>query len=1189
MAQNFLLNLLLLQFLAIKVFSQTPEILSLHIGDRASSDPDLVAQVKSLTLQFTGVNFKEDPFQVSVLLDDSIQCKVEPLSFSSTYFRCVIDEQDYLTTGVKLISVKIDNNDVSCSDCQFTVTDTCNFVIDSIFPTETVPGGVIKIFGHFRENTVQNIYEVRLGDFFCVFDVETFGDDLNEFDKTYIECSVPPTIPHGEYEIKVFDTYNENIAFTSMGLRNYNQDMETFHLRVIPRVAWMNTNQGSPSGLTLHVRTNYESLDAEDLSVSLGFEECKVSKVKSNLVKCALPRETVRSKKLFPGGVGLVDNTFNESPSGDISTEKIYITVPKFIYSSDTKFTKEISTVFCSRHSGYYSFVIETSGMTIKDAQISTNRLDYETPKEKLDMTSLCTTTKISDHFDHNFFDRNCIVLLKKSRCRFIKITLESTEENTQFNLGMILNDAHDVGFPQPSPIKTFKMNFHYSDIYEAYEISIDPDFGGEFNLVVEVYDLKDDSNKLNKIIVENIPFDIDAPSFEKKLNDFLSRRVSILLATPKANTNKIYTIDFKDAALFKYVISIQVLKISQKGQVTIQKTREQSYPPVGSARLKVNDLFLDIQFAETSTSIQEKLSALGLLQNEVQVITTLSKQNKYHIFLRFNSPDFIVTIESNSITGGTNVMDEIEIVLKDVTDEYQSKIYFKTIPSDYLRTWSSTPEVTVNKSGEYFFCASEVCEFEYFQGDFPEIENVVLNNNFFGFHVDYSGDNDGIQEAVNKSRNYQILGFNGACSIQTFSNDNIWCSLKTNPDNSIQKEAGVNFSLKVELLDFGFLESDEKPVNLVPTIKEIVPSRGSSAGGNLVQIRGTHFKINPHTVLKVRVGDNDAEIISFTNTIIEVIVPSNTAAFHSNTGASNTNIGASNTNIGPLITLEFDEDSYTFQNVYNYDESLDIQAISVDDSLLSFWEDWTLTLTGNFMGFSIEEIEVSTSRKPLLEVSQTQLVTGVNDDTISVNMRNINNDNYLLNLVNFRVGRNKDDLDMNYKNQILFNQTAELQGSSMGGKTFKFLISHFPTNPDHVQIFIKSIFIKCKVVNLSPTWLKVQVPFYEFKMHTDLEFQVILKYREIIKDTNLIFRKSDDMTPVVYSVEPLRGSLGDVIVIMGDNFTEHTLNEIKFGEVPALMNMISPTEIQVIVPDFAASVVSLSLLIYEHGYPEFE
>ncbi len=204
------------------------------------------------------------------------------------------------------------------------------------------------------------------------------------------------------------------------------------------------------------------------------------------------------------------------------------------------------------------------------------------------------------------------------------------------------------------------------------------------------------------------------------------------------------------------------------------------------------------------------------------------------------------------------------------VEQNSSNKFFFHSVPSRFLNTFHSKPQITLKKDGLLGNCFSDCSVTIIADSQVPVVQSYTVNADTIDFTM-ASASSSLADYALLTQADIEVEFAKFPCVVSSVSLPDFTCTKSKDANSNVQAVAG-SFKPKVHLKNRGYLKWDSgATATEIPfAITSVSPSNGSVKGGAVLTISGTGFD----STSVVKIQDVACPIISYTNSEIKCTTP---------------------------------------------------------------------------------------------------------------------------------------------------------------------------------------------------------------------------------------------------------------------------------------------------------------------------
>ena len=1111
-------------------------------------------------LYFTGDFVSADPNAYSIHVGAG-ECKVVHFNSNENKIHCVVPalptdfpSQPTITFKSSLESVEFSSGQNPIFSYEYDRTPWILYMN----PTEACPGDEVAFVGRWGTTDWSKITEARIGtQIMTILDEETGLDYWGWFNVTAI---VNDNI-HGDTGAKIL--LNGGFGHSAniwLGIQ-YDSKGEAYNFRTVARIDSLSNNEGSvDGGLLLSIYGAGFSSDKSLYRIFVGDAQCVVKLVAKEKIVCettavGAPSSTDNSLR-YPGAAGLKRELWHSSESWDEvfltdAEEVTYIATPQIKLNEAEYLRSRITAYFVAPVSGEYKFHLNSDDQAL---------VKLSTDEQEANAQTIITFTgwsEIKDKFTKDV-SVSSPVTLTAGQAYYLEARHAQGTGGSHFELGVEFPGSGVNKFPFIQKSQIVPTNL----VREIQKIKI----GGTAlptggNLVLGygtvavspvAWDSASSSWRCSDIV--DALGKLGLGTFQCLLEiDSTSLTYSIIFAHAKTTARKLFAVDKNQlvppgtmATVTKTAGSLKVdgtFTVTYKGVTT---------KPIGVAWwIKYMERELNTQLPDLNSQLVLKGQANGdgVYLYFILPATAISDPN---------SPDLFTLDVTGVIGGGVEgslYPDDITATLTSVRVPGNT-VFYNTIPSEYLRTIESKPQVVVEIDGRNAVCRGD-CSFVYKNPPiYPKVSVVTVNS----LTLDITGELfDASADATTIRIGYAL------CVVTSISETSISCDLPLGPTGEVAV-AGT-WTPKVHIVNKGFVVSESNSEVTIPlVISSVSPASGSEKGGTLITISGTGFLNdlnNLDLTQTVKIGDSPCNVKSTTSTSI----------------TCETSIMTTDSTITVTVGIVTQTTS-DFE--YLASDTPVVSGISVSSGSTIVTTEITFTGTG----FGTDQAKVDVKLKG--DINLDCLIFEITDTQIKCNVNGGPRGVYTWSLWVNPVGYADFGVSTSYELKLQINSISPASGSLNGGTLITVTGEGFSTITDQMLVLLGTQDNLCIIQSTeSTTFTCLTSEIYTKEEDTDYEFILYgrLTDRATCPSGSCNFMWSDSSTPAANAISPNNGKAGDSVVISGENFGTNTADvTVLFGEIQGTVTDVTETSVTVTVPYSAGLTLPISLSVSGKG-----
>ena len=1186
------------------------------------------------TFYIHGTNFDGHGFNNQVVIGN-FGCEVIDYYTSYNMIACTLPIQFYDIHKNLPVVLRSCGKMATCNngDCTVNLEIRYTPLLTTVLPQATFAGSDLTIRGIWRTSHYSDLKEVRISGYNCKLTDEQIEmqNTLHYWHTRNIDCTLAEEMPIGDHTVSV--TSQKGTGFNHPMRQSYGFQVghktSQYNLRIHPKIESLNGAKGYLNGKQIVIKGQGFGIDKSKISVKLEDKVCKVTKVESVSTEIENEDKTLTEivdeyiycdlelannpfgNKLFRGGVGFRRQMFDGTNRNFhlMLEENFQINGkhPSVIFDdlmlslendlSRDRYVQKIFGLFHTTEQGEYKFRI--AGDDQSRLYISKDPVDLsKTFIEGVEMEQVC------DINGWTYFRE-----WTREASQYGTKTMEADKDYYMMLFQTEGGGGDNISAGMTVPNST---SDQINKTPNVQKIQIESDPVRE-KLVVEVMNAIDGSFTMLYFIrnTETGKYSYFKETREIKVNEseynferYIRYAIGITCKVTRENLdgNGDLTVDDTAVKGFRWTIEYQSY-YSRKLQpqihqnkltgntptVTVSLLQPQSDPVSGRFKLKYKDQTTSwIGYNYSWGSVVSRLQEIGELSGGLSGYHHGSSYDGRAWYIVFDSitgnadPLEIVDLELKGGNGKRVDPEDATKLLPDISvdplhEQATNDLVHLPIPSDFLRTINSTPQIVVTVGDMLAGCAKHLCNYEFYGDDeTPIIENWAYdqtNTNQVVITL-----KDGYQQMVGGSMigeegQLKVLFGNTHCAIVDITLPEIRCDLEVNTDGTNKMEVGTYMPF-LHLNDFGYFKHEagvtDENVDLV--YKNVFPARGSLGGGTMLTISGSGFAIqneygNTNTVT---VNDMECKITEYSNIEIVCETPEVGSTPHEaiiKITTNNTTVQTSDfqydESITPKISLLLPKDSSPVLKA-----DLIIQGTQFSDNK----EGLTVWLIP-FKDKNGADLVADADGKLPLDKYDCNVASST-DTNVICRLSGGKSGQYLIKLhkkgVGFSIPVNENDNLFTY--QLLVDGLSPNTGSKEGGTLLTITGDNFSTILNENQVVIgESGHDYCIIQTASEKELTCIVNKPAEVLVGEQKVYVIGRAQEeaVCPEEFCKFTFTDDKTPTATKVEPTETVKDGTVSIEGTAFlTDITKIKVMLGETEAEVLTATETKITFKMPD---------------------
>ncbi|CAG9312591.1 unnamed protein product [Blepharisma stoltei] len=1045
---------------------------------------------------------------------------------------------------------------------QFTYTKYSTPVVFYMNPVEAAPGDEVSFVGRWMTTSWDQFDNAKAGTqnmlMFILDSSQTFGswDTMNL-------TAVLGDNDQGDLNTTITLNGAYGTAFNRWTGTQYDLNGNPYNFRALARIDSVSASSGSSAGgQELTINGEGFPLNASWVRIEVDGSNCEISSLAFEQITCTTTAATrTESQTIFEGGAGLKRQVWYDQSTASLDFSSLNAVTPDFTFSvasaqiprdEDVNIRDKMTGLFRAPATGTYKFFLSSDDYAQVFLGTSAD------PATAVSVLKFQSYTSLRDQFTKA--SQSDEISLVENTDYYFEVRHTQGSGSSHLDLGVLISGST---LPNTMPYVQKLQIIPADPVYEVQTLKLfgssTGPTGGQLRLVYGTT-VRD-------------PINWDATSGMWKCSDILNQTSYLGLSGSlscvgfwASNTSLAYNITFNylvsdkrykfsaDTSVIEPTNSISITNVKYPGTTTLAGTFKLGFRGAESNWINITTSTAAIEFYlnQQISYFQNQLVVYGTVGFPFNTLLALP-------WFIFNGTYFDgITVADTNFTGGviegSSDPPNINITLDKVylpTDG----AFWPVIPSDFLRTTESAPQIRVFVNKTAVICRGD-CSYNYLSyPSFPKIASFSQSSGTLTI-VGESFPTDATQISV-------TVGFS-ACIDISVSNDatQITCTLQDGVAGSYQPV--------VKITDQGIIPIDStftSTIDSLPTITSISPSSGSTQGGTTVTISGTGFFDSlTNSAYQQYVTIEGAKCTVISTSLTQIKCAAGPQASSSSDVAVTVN--------GQLATY--------FSSFYDSSSTPTVTSISPSYASTTFKTE--ITLQGTLFSSSTSDISVTIGDQVCMVVSSTstQIVChllggppGTYTITVSVSP----------------YGIAKFDASITNSFDLKFDvvSISPTSGSVQGGTTLTINGYGFSSVSSSLIITIGNEDHECGNLNVvSSEVITCSTPSYTSDMNLDTAYTVTVIGRvqmESICKGTCSFSWSNSVTPVVSSISPNSGAYGDTITLVGSVFgTDSTKVNLSFGGVEATVTSCSDTEIVATVPAVKGVHPTLALSIDGQG-----
>ena len=1125
-------------------------------------------------------------------------------------------------------------------DCTVNLEIRYTPLLTTVLPQATFAGSDLTIRGIWRTYHYSDLKEVRISGFNCSLTDEQIEmqSTLHYWHTRNIDCTLADEMPIGEHMVSV--TSQKGTGFNHPLRQSYGfqvgHETSQYNLRIHPKVESLNGEKGYLNGKQIVIKGQGFGLDKSKISVKLEDKVCRVTKVESVSTEIENEDGTLKEivdeyiycdlelannpfgNKLFKGGVGFRRQMFNGTNRNfhlmleenfQISGKDPTVIFDDLMLSlendlSRDHYVQKIYGVFRTNEQGDYKFRI--AGDDQSRLYISKDPIDYtKTFTEGVEMETVCNIS------GWTYFREWTREASQKGT--------KTMEPNSDYYMMVFQTeggglDSISVGMTVPNSTENQinrapnvqKIQIESDPIREKLVVQLMHAMTGDFTLLYFIRNTETGKysyfKETRKLSVNESEY-----NFARYIRYAIGITCKVTRENLDASGNVIaddsvvvkgyrWTIEYQSYYTRKLVPIIyqNTLKGDEKEgeppvSVSVSQLQPQSAPVAGRFKLKYKDQTTSwIGYNYSWGSVVSRLQEIGELSGGLSGYhhgSSYDGKAWYIVFDSITGNAEPLTVVDMQLTGGNGKRVDPEDATKflpDITidalhEEATNDLVHLPIPSDFLRTVYSTPQMVVTVGEMMAGCAKELCNYEFYGADeTPTVKEwkydaAKASQVVFTLEEGYQLMKGG--SLIGQEDQLRVRFGNTDCTMVDSTLPEIRCDLDLNTDGTNKLEVGTYKPL-LHLKEYGYFKHGvgvtNQNVDLVYT--SVFPARGSIGGGTMLTIKGTGFAIQSEyaNTNTVTVNDLECKITEYSNIKIVCETPEVGSTPHKATIKITTNGETVETQdfeydltITPKISLLLPKDSSPVLKA-----DLIIQGTKFSDQKDGLTV-WLIPHKDQNGGDLVADAD---GKLPLDKYDCN--VASSTETNVICRLSGGKSGQYLIKLhkkgVGFSIPVNENDNLFTY--HLLVDGLSPNSGSKEGGTLLTITGDNFsPTLNENQVVIGESGHDYCIIQTASEKKLTCIVNKPAEVLVGEQKVYVIGRAQEeaVCPEEFCKFTFADDKTPTATKVEPIEAVKDSTISIEGTSFlTDITKISVMLGDTEAQVLTATETKITFQMPE---------------------
>ena len=1079
-------------------------------------------------------------------------CPVNDYHFTSGYFECTVPASSPSFSSQSSLQVSSPSFSMENSPgipLSFDYSFESTPMVIYMNPSEATPGDTIAFVGRWMTYNFQMLVSGMIG----AKQVTILANDT-----TYLGMWSPYNVSaiigdnvHGDTGPSML-LYSGYSGLFWQG-RQFTPSGSPYWFRTLARVDSISYNAGSfMGGLSLEITGAGFPTDSTPITVSIGSGTCTITQVTYNTIQCTTTAGTNPVQSVYQGNVGLIRNFWNNTL--DSMQDLIANTVPDLIlYHATTEIRRDeyfytrsqIYGLFLAPKTGDYVFYIASDD----GAQVflSTD----STTANKQSIINFSGYTELKQKFYHPGTS-SAPVPLQAGEAYYLEIWQYNNGGSGHFDMGVQV--PGDGTKPNKLPLMQQIVIQPEQIVREVQNITIIGKNANPHGTLRMTY-----GSVASKAVT--ITEGIWACSDIVSALNYMNTSEIFSCASAVSGYNVSYAITFNSAATStRPLLSAEWNKLQPSGTYSMTERTPGSTGISGNFTVCFAASCSDPISVGINSEVQLAYninSQLPSVMNSLLVYGSMSIEVfNYTFYLPSDMVQGMTsyfTLDITNITGGgiqgSATPDNAVWITQNLTPNDNDQ-YFNVIPSEFLRTYQTAPQLTVEIDSTGVICAGN-CTFTYLQSaDLPAIASFSESDQALTFQ--------GTGFDSSSLDNYQITVGSGACSITEVTSTSITCTLGVGVAGSNLPQV---VSVSQGLVPMSSSRLLTTAVVQILSIASISPNQAGMGGGISITVTGTGF---------------DDSLTDTAHNITAIFGNSPCAITGTSTTSFTCRLSAYTNS--SVITVTIDSAYTVTSELFTYTPAPSISAVSPSSG--SPITTTTFVITGENFSQTVGNVNVSIGDLDCL-VTQTSLTS------ITCDLLGGPPDTYTLSVSIADQGLALFGAGVSNQIGLLFTITSisPLTGSIYGGTNITVTGTGFSMRSDFMSAFIGNSAFPCSITPVSSTSFTcvtsaaglsndVSDTFYLYGRLTDLATCL----------GNCNFTRSTIDSPTVTSITSSAAAEANV-TIQGSGFGVTLGNVVlSFNDVMATVISVSDAEIIATMPSVQGMEANVALYISDRG-----
>lgn len=698
-------------------------------------------------------------------------CLVDYYYSTESLLVCEMPAGFYREHKDQKITVRVRGKLVDCraDHCTMDLELKYTPMLHSINPQAVFAGDQVNIHGAWRADNVADLKSVHISRRNCLLtETQLEEDRLSYSGYAIMRCQVPEDMEIGDHKLTITSTKGTGFDHPlrdSFGFK-VGFEKEKYNLRVHPKIDRLSANTGFLNGQLVEIQGSGFGSKIEDVKVRLEDVECRVLELEQvtetdqndkgeltertfDRILCEMGAVTAPfTNKVFKGGAGFrnqVYRGYNRWLGGMLGTVQRELAYDKTLLSLENSYrwtyvVQKIWGVFRSREKGTYTF--KMAGDDQCQLLLSKEPIDYSKPFDETTMLEIhCRINGWTYWRDwHMEPTQICDVELEADTDYYMVALQTNGKGDEHLTIAMITPNS-DTSLPNQKP-QVQKVEIDNTPVRHQIRIKIMNAVEGTFSLTF--MERNANSGKIEYIKeTSQMGHDVAADTLAEKIRQKVGTASTCVRETLDAGGNVVT--DLTQAKGFRWTVSFTAHRgrplvpmvnkdklVGEKVEVTAEEVTAQSDPVEGNFKLRYADCVTSkIFFDDTRWAVRDRLKECDLLAAGVTVYTLGNNSDGKQWYIAMDAvtgKGYDLQVEENNLRGGAGDKPPEVKVTPDFEPAEPGLVYLP-IPSEFLRTVSATPQLTVTVGDLLAGCDLENCDYSFLaKDDTPTVTSFALS-----------------------------------------------------------------------------------------------------------------------------------------------------------------------------------------------------------------------------------------------------------------------------------------------------------------------------------------------------------------------------------------------------------------------------------------------------------------------------